>query len=104
MKNITQIFKDNYHLMDIPQVEELIEYTQELEGMVLERKLEDVNDKELILKSIIQDVLTSCNDMEEHMLLHDRYPEIYPKPDSETILKNLKKYILEVNRDYQLKL
>jgi hypothetical protein len=36
MKNITQIFKNNYHLMDIPQVEELIEYTQELEGMVLE--------------------------------------------------------------------
>jgi hypothetical protein len=90
--------------MDIPQVEELIEYTQELEGMVLERKLDDVNDKELILKSIIQDVLISCNDMEEHMLLHDRYPEIYPKPDSETILKNLKKYILGVNRDYQLNL
>jgi hypothetical protein len=104
MKNITQIFKNNYHLMDIPQVEELIEYTQELEGMVLERKLDDVNDKELILKSIIQDVLISCNDMEEHMLLHDRYPEIYPKPDSETILKNLKKYILGVNRDYQLNL
>ena len=38
MKSISQIFKGNEHLMDLQPVEELIEYTQELEGQVLEKK------------------------------------------------------------------
>ena len=41
MKSINQIFKGNKHLMDLDPVQELIEYTQELEGQVLERKVED---------------------------------------------------------------
>jgi 16S rRNA G527 N7-methylase RsmG len=98
MKNINQIFKDNYHLMDIPQVEELIDYTRELEGQVFENNLQDVNDKENILKSIIQDVLTSCNELEENKSLNERYPDLYKKIDGDTLIKNLKDYILEVNR------
>jgi len=35
MKSISQIFKGNEHLMDLSPVEELIDYTQELEGQVL---------------------------------------------------------------------
>ena len=38
MKNISQIFQGNEHLMDLSPVEELIDYTQELEGQLLERK------------------------------------------------------------------
>jgi len=98
VKNITQIFKDNYHLMDIPQVEELIEYTRELEGQVFENKLEEVNDKEDILKSMIQDILTSCNELIENQLLNERYPELYKKPDADSLIKNLKDYILDMNR------
>ena len=41
MKNIYQIFKGNEHLMDLSSVEELIDYTQELEGQILERKVKD---------------------------------------------------------------
>ncbi len=102
MKNITQIFKNNYHLMDIPQVEELIEYTRELEGKVFEKNIEETYDKEEILKSIIQDVLAGCDELIENQLLNERYPELYKKPDADSLIKNLKDYILEMNRENKL--
>ncbi len=98
MKNISQIFKDNYHLMDIPQVEELIEYTRDLEGRVFDNDLQEVNNKEEVYKSIIQDILISCRELEENKLLHERYPDLYKKIDADALIKNLKDYILEMNR------
>jgi hypothetical protein len=46
MKSVSQIFKGNEHLMDLGPVEELIEYTQELEGMVFENKMEESSNKD----------------------------------------------------------
>jgi len=72
MKSISQIFKGNKHLMDLAPIQELVEYTQELEGQVLERKVEDNYDKEHMLKSMLQDILLSCRDMEETNQLAER--------------------------------
>lgn len=102
MKNIRQIFKGNEELMKLQPVEELIEYTQELEGNVFEVNLED--DKEDILKSMIQDILTSCNELDENKILVERYPELYKKMDAEILVDNLKNYILEMNRIHKLRL
>jgi hypothetical protein len=102
MKNIRQIFKGNEELMKLQPVEELIEYTQELEGNVFEVNLED--DKEDILKSMIQDILTSCNELDENKILVERYPELYKKMDAEILVDNLKNYILEMNRLHKLRL
>ncbi len=38
MKSIKQIFKDNPELMDISEVNELIEYCSDLEGIVIENR------------------------------------------------------------------
>ena len=97
MKNINQIFKGNEHLMDLNPVEELIEYTQELEGQVLERKIEDTYDKEHMLKIMLSDILSSCREYEENKILEDRYPELYEKVDADSLVKNLKDYILDMN-------
>ena len=97
MKNIRQIFKGNEHLMDLSPVEELIDYTQELEGQVLEKKVEDNYDKEHMLKSMLQDILISCRDMEDTNQLADRYPGMYEKNDAESLVKNLKNYILDMS-------
>ncbi len=102
MKNIRQIFKGNEELMDLHPVEELIQYTQELEGRVFEVNLED--DKEDIFKSMLQDILTSCNELEENKILIERYPELYKKMDAEILVENLKNYILEMNRIHKLRL
>ena len=97
MKNINQIFKNNKHLMDEPEVIELVEYTRELEEIVLQRKIEDSYDKEHMLKSMLSDILISCRDMEDTNQLADRYPGMYEKSDAESLVKNLKTYILDMN-------
>ena len=97
MKNLNQIFKNNKHLMDEPEVIELVEYTRELEEIVLQRKIEDSYDKEHMLRSMLLDILTSCRDMEETNQLSERYPDMYEKSDAESLVKNLKTYILDMN-------
>ena len=97
MKNIRQIFKGNEHLMDLSPVEELIDYTQELEGLLFEKNIEGNYDKEHMLKSMLQDILISCRDMEDTNQLADRYPGMYEKTDAESLVKNLKTYILDMN-------
>jgi hypothetical protein len=97
MKNIRQIFKNNEHLMDLTPVEELIDYTQELEGKVFEKNIEDNYSKEHMLKSMLQDILNSCRDMEETNKLAERYPGMYEKSDAESLVKNLKDYILDMS-------
>jgi len=84
MKSISQIFKGNEHLMDLQPVEELIDYCQDLEEKVIETNLEDI--------------LISCNELEESKLLAERYPDLYKKTDAETLVQNLKNYILDMNR------
>ena len=83
--------------MDEPEVIELVEYTRELEEIVLQRKIEDSYDKEHMLKSMLSDILTSCRDMEDTNQLADRYPGMYEKSDAESLVKNLKTYILDMN-------
>jgi hypothetical protein len=102
MKSISQIFKGNEHLMDLSPVEELIGYTQELEGQVFEKKIEDNYDKEHMLKSMLQDILYSCRDFEKNNELAERYPKMYEKDDAETLVKNLKNYIMNMNNDNKL--
>ena len=88
--------------MDLSPVEELIEYTQELEGQVFEKKIQDNYDKEHMLKSMLQDILSSCRDMEDTNQLADRYPGMYDKTDAESLVKNLKMYILDMSNKNNL--
>jgi hypothetical protein len=97
MRSISQIFKDNEHLMDLGPVEELIEYTQELEGQVMETKVNESYDKEHVLKSMLSDILLSCQEYEENKLLQERYPDQYEKIDSDNLVKSLMGYIVEMN-------
>ena len=104
MKNINQIFRGNEHLMDLSPVEELIEYTKELEGVVLERKVEDAYDKEHMLRTMLSDILDSCKEYEENKILQDRYPELYKKVDADALVKNLMDFILTMNNKNDLRI
>jgi hypothetical protein len=104
MKNISQIFQGNEHLMDLSPIEELIDYTQELEGQVLERKIEDTYNKEHMLKTMLSDILSSCREYEENKILQDRYPELYQKMDADSLVKNLMEYIVSMNAKNDLRL
>ena len=99
MKSIYQIFQGNEHLMDLSPVEELIEYTQELEGQVLERKIEDTYDKEETYLQILKDIYESSNQTLEDQKTSDRFKEI-PPVDFKMAIINLKKHLEVVQRLY----
>lgn len=104
MKNISQIFQGNEHLMDLSPIEELIDYTRDLEGQVLERKVDDTYNKEHMLKTMLSDILSSCREYEENKILQDRYPELYQKVDADDLVKNLMEYIISMNAKNDLRL
>ena len=104
MKNIKQLFRGNLDLLEKPEVQELIEYTQELEGQLLERKIEDSYDKQHMLKSMLSDILSSCREYEENKILEDRYPELYEKVDADSLVSNLMDYIISMNAKNDLRL
>lgn len=90
--------------MDYPEVEELIEYCRELEGEVLEKKIEDTYDKEHMLKTMLSDILSSCREYEQNKILKDRYPELYNELDADSLVKNLMSYIITMNAKNDLRL
>jgi hypothetical protein len=104
MKNINQLFRRNPSLLDKPEVKQLIEYTQDLEGQVMENKVDDDYNKEHMLKSMLSDILLSCREYEENKLLQERYPDLYKNLDPDVLVKNLMVYILDMNRKNNLKL
>ena len=87
--------------MDEPEVIELIEYCQELEGKFMEVEINKQYDKEDILINVIRDIKESCeqtiNDNEESI----RFNEI-PRVDFEKCVVNLKKYIETINSLYKI--
>ena len=90
--------------MDQPEVIELIEYCQELEGEVIEKKIDNTYNKDHMLKTMLSDILSSCREYEENKILQDRYPELYKNIDADTLVKNLMAYILSMNIKNNLRL
>ena len=67
--------------MDKPEVIELIEYCQELEGEVIEKKIDNTYNKDHMLKTMLSDILSSCREYEENIRLDylKRLNEYYNK-------------------------
>ena len=103
MKNITQIFQGNEHLMDLKPVEELIDYCRELEGQVIERKIQDEYDKEKHYAQMFKEIYQSCNDTLKDDEIAERFKET-PRVDFKETIFNLKNYMLEMCRLYKLDL
>ncbi len=92
MKSIGQIFRNNRDLLDNPEVQELIEYAQELEGLVMDKKIEDNYDKEHVLMSMLRDIVKGIDDTIKDDEESIRFNEI-PRVDYEQSVKNLRDYI-----------
>jgi len=101
MKNVNQIFKNNKHLIEHPEVQELIDYCRELEGKFMEVEINKQYDKEDILINVIRDIKESCeqtiNDNEESIRFNET-----PRVDFEKSVVNLKKYIETINALYKI--
>ena len=104
MKNINQLFQSNRKLLYEAEVQELVEYCRELEGKVFERQTQDTYNKEHILRTIVSDILSSCNEYEENKILKDRYPDLYQNVNADSLVKNLMNYIITMNAKNDLRL
>jgi hypothetical protein len=103
MKNINQIFKNNKELMNHNEVQELIDYCVELEGQVVEKKIDDTYSKEEIYLQILKDIYESCGKTLEDDQLSERFKET-PRVDFKGAVINLKKYMGAVSQMYGIKL
>ena len=105
MKSIRQIFQFRKELLGEPEVQELVEYAQELEGLVMDKKIEDNYDKEDVLLGIIRDIYSSCKDTLEQDELHERFPnEVDPIEDYKESIVNLKRFISDMCRENRINL
>ncbi len=102
MKSISQLFKGNEHLMDLSPVEELIDYTQELEDQVVENS--QVIDQTVVLKQLISEIKQSCSSMIEEDEKHRRWPNDFEEVDFKNAIKNLKEYIITYCLDNKIRL
>ncbi len=103
MKNINQLFKNNRKLLYEPEVQELVEYCRELEGKILERKIEDEYSKEQYYAQVFKEIYQSCNDTLKDDEIAERFKET-PRVDFKETISNLKNYMLEMCRLYKLNL
>jgi hypothetical protein len=89
--------------MDHPEVQELIEYCVDLEGQVVEKKIEDTYNKEEIYHQIIKDVYESCVKTLEDDMVAERFKET-PRVDFKDAIVNLKKYLAVLSTMYGFEL
>ena len=85
--------------MDETEIIELIEYCQELEGEVLEKKIEDTYSKEEIYLQILKEIYDSCDKTLTDDQLSERLKET-PRVDFKEAVINLKKYMGAVSQMY----
>ena len=100
MRNKLEIFKKAQELLEEPEVQELLNYCEQLEDELVDLKFEKNKNKELILLDMIKEVLKGCNAIEKEQLEHERFG--YETPNYQATISNLKSYILEICRDNQI--
>lgn len=84
--------------MDEPEVMSLIDYCQDLEGELLEKKRSEKYSKEEVLLTLVREIYSSCKSIECENEESKRFKESSPV-DFEKAVINLKKYIEEFSKD-----
>jgi hypothetical protein len=100
MKNIHQLFKNKEFLLDESEVQQLIDYCEQLQDEVVEFKFEKENNKQLIMLDMIKEVVKGCNAIEKEQMEHERFG--FEAPNYQATISNLKNYILERCRDERI--
>ena len=91
--------QNNKHLMDHTEVQELIDYCVELEGQVVEKKIDDTYSKEEIYLQMLKEIYDSCDKTLTDDELSERFKET-PRVDFKQSIINLKKYMGAVAQMY----
>jgi hypothetical protein len=98
MKKPRDFFRDKPELLDESSVLDLIDYCQELEGELLEKKRVEKYNKEQLLLQFIKELHDSCKTLEEQEEESKRFRET-PPVDFQVAVSNLKRYIENFCKD-----
>ena len=100
MRSVREIFKSKEYLLDEPEVEQLVEYCEELQDEIVEFKFQKTNNKELAMLDMLKEVIKGCNAIEKEQMEHERFG--YEAPNYQETLSNLKSYIYNRCRDEKI--
>ena len=100
MKNPREIFKNKEFLIDEPEVEQLLEYCEELQDQIIDFRYDKIKNKELIMLDIIKEVIKGCAAIEKEQKEHERFG--FDVPNYQETISNLKTYILGQCKDNQI--
>jgi hypothetical protein len=100
MKNNRNIFKDKLYLLDEPEVDQLLNYCENLENELIDLKFEQKNNKQNIMLDMIKEILKACNEFEKQQQESVRFG--LESPDFETGISNLKHYIVSTCRNHKI--
>ena len=99
-KNLRHIFKQKDYLLDEPEVQELLDYCEELQEELIEANFKEDKNKEAVLREMLEDILASCRKVQKEQEEHLRFG--YPPADFEAAIENLKKYIIVRCKDEKI--
>lgn len=100
MKSIREIFRKRLDLLEEPEVEQLVDYCEQLQDEIVEFKFEKNKNKELAMLDMLKEVIKGCNAIEKEQIEHDRFG--YDSPDYPATISNLKSYILKRCQDEKI--
>jgi hypothetical protein len=100
MKKPRDLFRNKEYLLDEPEVEQLLEYYEQLQDEIVEFKFEKSNNKELAMLDMLKEVIKGCNAIQKEQAEHERFG--YDAPDYPETIANLKSYILQRCRDEKI--
>lgn len=98
MKKPRDFFRDKPELLAESTVLDLIDYCQDLEGELLEKKRVEKYSKEQILLQFIKELYDSCKSLEEQEEESKRFKEVSTVNFQEAV-SNLRTYIENFRKD-----
>jgi|688.fasta_scaffold2557729_1 hypothetical protein len=93
MKSIHSIFKKKSYLLNEPEVQELIDYCDDLQSQLIDIKQSEQFSKEDIFKEMIREILVGCDEILEGQDI-----------DYKKMIENLKFYIKTNCEEYNIRL
>ncbi|MHC0444396.1 hypothetical protein ACWA1F_03250 [Flavobacterium sp. 3-218] len=91
MKSIREIFRNNRDLLEESEVQQLVEYCEELQDEIVELKFQKTENKELALIDMIKEVIKGCEALDKEQMEHERFG--YDAPDYKSTIAYLQRYI-----------
>ena len=100
MKSIREIFKNNPSLLEESEVQQLLEYCEQLQDEIVEFKFQKTNNKELAMLDMLKEVIKGCNAIEKEQMEHERFG--FEAPNYQETISNLQRYILKRCQDEKI--